>query len=107
MEFYADNFSLFIGLFEFIHFFFSMYNNIEAENSIIRKIFFFEENEDKTIKLVKKINSLIIPYIKNKDDKKTNITENNSQKNNIIRNLTIIYIRSSEKTFNNRFIKQK
>ena len=96
MEFYADNFSLFIGLFEFIHFFFNMYNNIEAENSIIRKIFFFEENEDKTIKLVKKINSLIIPYIKNKDDKKTNITENNSQKNNISRNLTITYIRSSE-----------
>ena len=74
-----------------------MYNNIEAENSIIRKIFFFEENEDKTIKLVKKINSFINPYIKNKDDKKTNITENNSQKNNISKNLTITHIRSSEK----------
>ena len=59
--------------------------------------YFFEENKDKTIKLVKKINSLIIPYIKNKDDKKTNITENNSQKNNISKNLTITHIRSSEK----------
>ena len=58
MEFYADNSSLWISIFDILNIFFTFYNNYKANRLISKKLFFFEEKEDNQLNNLKRRNSL-------------------------------------------------
>jgi len=59
MEFYADNSSLLINIFQILCFIFSFYDKLSANHSITKKLFFFEGIEQNQLKKLKKIKFIL------------------------------------------------
>jgi len=59
MEFYADQFSIIITIFNVLCFIFSFYNKLEFNHSITKKLFYFEGIENNKFEEIKKIKDLI------------------------------------------------
>ena len=59
MEFYADNSSLLITIFEILCFIFSFYDQLKANHSITKKLFFYEGIEQNQFQELKKIKYIL------------------------------------------------
>ena len=82
MEFYADSSSLLIALFDVLYIIFCFFNNVYAEHSLAKRIFFFKEAENNHFNLSKKseqIKSLI--YVTESLLEKNPATNNALRKN--------------------------
>ena len=85
LEFYSENTSFWIGIFEFLNIFFTFYNEFHANLSMSKKLFFFEVEENKksndNIKLINNSNntenelSKINFYEKKKEEKNDEFNE--------------------------------
>jgi len=89
LDFYAENTSFWIGVFEFLNIFFTIYNGFHANLSMSKKLFFFDEvKKDNKYNILRK-DSLKL-NISNTILRKGNINSNDNTKNvNIVNEISI------------------
>lgn len=80
MEFYADNSSLLITIFEILCFIFSFYDQLKANHSITKKLFFYEGIEENQFQELKKIKDIL--YSTKEKDKDIRIFSNKGKDGN-------------------------